>query len=134
MAYNQLIIFIIYVASGIVICSLFDFFRSLRKSIKTSNATTCVEDIVFWIIAGVFLIFVINKYSLGELRGYTLFAIIIGGILYYSTISKHIIKINVFIITIFKKLVSFILKIFGKPIYFFIFNSKNIKKSQKIKK
>ena len=47
---NQGIIFLIFVLNGFVIGFLFDIFRILRKSFKTTDTITCIEDILFWIL------------------------------------------------------------------------------------
>ena len=57
---NQFLPFLIYIVAGIIICIFFDFFRSLRKAINTSNIVTYIEDILFWIITGIFLILIIT--------------------------------------------------------------------------
>lgn len=133
MATNQLGLFIIYFFSGIMICIVFDFFRSLRKSIKTSNIVTYIEDVLFWIITGIFIIFLISKYSYGELRLYIPIGMIVGGTLYYLTISRYLVKSIVSIITFNKKiilfLIAFTLKFLGKPINFFIINLKKLSKT-----
>lgn len=102
---NQLTQFFLYVASGMAISIFFDIFRVLRKSIKTSNIITYIEDTIFWIIVGLFLIWEIFTISYGELRWYIFIGIILGIILYLVTISKLFIKINVKVLNIFKKII-----------------------------
>ena len=47
MAQNQAYLFLVFSLTGVVIGVLFDFFRILRRSIKTSNTITYIEDILF---------------------------------------------------------------------------------------
>ena len=49
---NQAYIFIIFVIVGIIVGIIFDFFRILRKSFKTKDFVTYIEDIVFCILTG----------------------------------------------------------------------------------
>ena len=144
---NQLCVFLIYVVSGIGISIFFDIFRVLRKSIKTSNFITYIEDAIFWIIVGLFLIWEIFTISYGELRSYIFIGLLIGVILYLTTISKYFIKINVKILNFFKSIIlkiinilkiiyKFILKIINpiynlikKPINFIIINLSKIYKN-----
>lgn len=116
---NQLYLFLIYIVSGIGISIFFDIFRVLRKSIKTSNFITYIEDAIFWIIVGLFLIWEIFTISYGELRSYIFIGLIIGVILYLVTISKYFIKINVKILNFFKSIILKIVSII-KTIYDFI--------------
>ena len=107
---NQLYLFLIYVVSGVAISIFFDIFRVLRKSIKTSNLITYIEDAVFWIIVGLFLIWEIFTISYGELRSYIFLGLVLGVILYMATVSKYFIKINVQILNIIKKPIYIIYK------------------------
>ncbi len=106
-AYN----FIIFILNGIAIGIIFDIFRILRRSFKTSDFITCIEDICFWILSGLLTIFTITFFNYGEIRLYIFIAIIIGVIFYILTISKYFIKFNVTILT-------FVKKIFITPITF----------------
>ncbi len=132
MTNNQLYIFLIYIASGMVIGIFFDMFRVLRKSMKTSNLITYIEDTIFWIIVGLFLIWEIFTISYGELRSYIFIGLFIGFVIYMLSVSKYFIKINVKIMTYVKKIIlkilnilkniyNFLLKIF-KPVFHFIEN------------
>lgn len=143
---EQLTNFIYFIITGMVLGIIFDVFRILRKSFKTSDFVTNIEDILFGIITGIVLLFTIFLFNNGELRLYLFLGIIFGIILYLLLISKYFIKINVEIIKIIKKfiilitkpfiiLLKFIKRIFFKPISFICINlkllfkkfSKNIK-------
>ena len=117
---NQLCVFLIYVVSGIGISIFFDIFRVLRKSIKTSNLITYIEDAIFWIIVGLFLIWEIFTISYGELRSYIFIGLLVGVILYLATISKYFIKINVKVLNFVKSILLKIISVF-KRITRFIF-------------
>ena len=130
MVYNQLISFIIYFLSGVIISIFYDFFRSLRKSLKTSDIMTHIEDACYWIFVLLFIIFVILKTSYGEIRLYSFIAIIFGGLVYYFTISSYYIKITTKVLVFIKGMIFFIINkihiIIGKPIYFCIINIKKL--------
>lgn len=142
--FSELTTFLIYIISGILISILFDIFRVLRKSIKTSNIVTYIEDIIFCILVGSFLIWEIFFLSYGELRSYIFIGLILGGLIYFFTISKYFIKINVKIVTFLKglilKIVNFlkrillaiftpIISLIRKPIYFLCINIKKFSKN-----
>ena len=103
MVYSQLIIFIAYIIAGIFISFLFDFFRILRKCIKTNNLATYIEDTIFWIMVFLVLFFVSSKFKYMDLRFYNFFGLLIGGIFYFLTISKIIIKYGVKILSFLRK-------------------------------
>ena len=144
---EQLISFIYFVIVGVVLSIIFDIFRILRRTIKTSDIVTNIQDILFCIITGMIILFSIFYFNNGELRLYVFLGVFIGITLYMIFISKYFIKINVAIINFIKKIIFFILKPFifllnftkkliFNPISFIIINVKGftLKNLQKFKK
>ena len=115
MIINQGYIFVIFILNGFLIGILFDIFRILRKSFKTKDIVTYIEDILFWIITGIFLLYSVFRFNNGEIRLYMFIAILIGVLLYMLILSSYIIKINVKIITSVKNLFQKIFNVFFKP-------------------
>lgn len=137
MVTNQAYLFSIFIANGIIIGILFDFFRILRKVFKTSDFVTYVEDLLFWILTGSIILYSIFVFNNGEIRLFMFLAVIIGVVSYMILLSSHVIKVNVKIINILKKILlkifailvlplrfiyKFIRKIFLRPISFIIIN------------
>ena len=104
---NQAYIFMIFVVIGIIIGIIFDFFRILRKSFKTKDLITYIEDIIFCILTGSITLYSIFKFNSGEIRIYMFFGIFLGCTIYMLSISKYIIKANV---TLIKKISNIIIK------------------------
>ena len=142
MVKNQAYLFLVFTINGILIGLLFDIFRILRKSFKTSDMITYIHDILFWILTGLILLYSIFTFSDGEIRFYMFIGIFIGCLIYMMMFSKYFIKINVKIITIIKKIIGialsiiifpinilfkFMKKIFFKPINFITINIKKSK-------
>ena len=123
-------VFIAFILNGFLIGIIFDCFRILRKSFKTPDFVTYIEDVLFGIITGLLILYSIFKFNNGELRFYLFLGIFMGLLLYLLIFSKVFIKICVFIIAIIKKIINFIViipikfictllkKIFFKPIVF----------------
>lgn len=146
----QIRIFLIFISIGGIIGLLFDFFKSIRKSFKTPDIITYVEDFFFWILAGVILIYSIIIFNEGQIRGYVFFGIFIGSLLYSLTISKLSVIIFTSVIKILKIIFNTSIKILVFPIIFFKkpiivislnlkkiltnFKERNIKKLNKSKK
>ena len=146
---NQAYTFIIFVIIGFLIGIIFDFFRILRKSIKTNDIVTYFQDITFCIITGFIVLYAIFYFNNGEFRIYMFIGILLGCLMYLVTISHYIIKINVIILTkiinLCKKIIIIIQIPFKKickiirkwlnPIIFIIINpSKNMSKKEKSNK
>ena len=129
MAQDQAYLFIVFSLTGVVIGILFDFFRILRRSFKTSNIITYVEDVLFWILTGVLILYNIWYFNNGEIRIYMFLGIIMGLLIYMRTLSNIIVSlfskilkmlIRILeipfktIISIFHKIITIIIKIFNK--------------------
>lgn len=142
---NQAYIFLIFILNGFLIGILFDIFRILRKSFKTKDIITYIQDVLFWLISGGIILYTIFKFNNGELRGFIFIGIGLGTILYMLLFSKIFIKINLYIINFLKKLFHFaiivpiqficniIKKLFFKPISFIIINLRKTLSNFKIK-
>ena len=102
--HNQAYTFVIFILYGFLIGILFDFFRVLRKSFKTPNIVTYIQDILFWIIVGITLLFTIFRFNDGELRSYIFIGIILGLTIYMLVFSKSFVLISVGIIEFTKKI------------------------------
>ena len=114
----QLYSFLAYLISGMIIGVFFDVFRILRKSFHTPDFITYIEDILFWLFTGIFLILVLFNFSNGQIRIYNVVGLLIGVLVYMLFISKFFIKINVAIITFIKNIICKILKFILYPIKF----------------
>lgn len=115
MVESQAYLFLVFSLTGIFIGCLFDFFRVLRKLFKTSNLITYVEDILFWILTGIILLYTIWYFNDGEIRLYLLLGLIMGIVIYALIISNIYFKILFKILNVIKKTLSLILT----PIFLF---------------
>lgn len=142
MVTNQAYLFLVFTINGIIIGLLFDIFRILRRSFKTSDIVTYLQDILFWILTGFILLYSIFTFSNGEVRFYMFLGVFLGCLIYMLLFSKHFIGINVKIILALKKIIGKILsiiifpikiiiksikKFFFRPINFITINTKKIK-------
>lgn len=156
MVSNQAYLFFIFIINGIVIGLLFDFFRIARKVFSTNDMITYIQDILFWILTGAIVLYSIFVFNNGELRLFMFLGILFGAFVYMVFVSSYIIKINVKIITMLKKIFAILIipfktiykvlqKLFLKPITFLFINirknftnfgtkiCKNLKVSKKAK-
>ena len=130
-------IFFIFTLNGLIIGILFDFFRILRKSFVTKDIVTYFQDIIFWILTGILILYSVFVFSNGEIRLFMVVALLLGITTYMLCISKYIIDVNVKIILFFKRIFNKILefmlipinvlkklisKIFIRPISFIVIN------------
>jgi len=138
---NQAYTFIVFIINGLLIGILFDIFRILRKSFKTSDLITYIQDILFWILTGIILLYSIFVFNNGNVRIYIFIAIGCGVLIYMLLFSKLIINVCVNTISIIKNILrklkdiifypinliyKAIKKIFLRPIAFIFINFKKI--------
>lgn len=142
MVINQAYLFLIFTINGIFIGILFDIFRVLRRSFKTSDIITYIQDILFWILTGIILLYSVFTFSNGEIRFYMFLGVFLGSLLYMLMFSKYFIEINVKILLITKNIIGKVIsvvifpikiiinsikKLFFKPIKFITINIQKIK-------
>ena len=143
---NQAYLFFIFVLNGFLIGLLFDIFRIIRKTFKTKDFITYIQDIIFWLLSGALVLYSIFKFNNGELRGFIFIGISCGTILYLLLFSKLFINVNVFAINLLKKIIfyslimpittiyNFLKRILLKPIRFIFINLNKIMSKFKIKR
>lgn len=115
MVTNQAYLFLIFIINGILIGLLFDFFRILRKSFKTKDIITYIQDILFWILTGFIILYSTFTFNNGEIRIFMFVAILLGIVLYMTLISSYVIKVNVTIINFIKNTILKIINIILIP-------------------
>ncbi len=106
---SQIYIVLAFFITGIFIGILFDIFRVTRKSFKTPNILIYIEDILFWILTGILLLFTIFTFSTGEIRLYMIIILLLGSFIYFLSISKYFILINSKILNFIKSTIIFVL-------------------------
>lgn len=115
MVTNQAYLFLIFIINGIIIGFIFDFFRIIRKAFKTADIVTYIQDLLFWILTGLIILYSTFTFNNGEIRIFMFVGILIGLILYMTLISSYIIKINVTIINFIKNILIKIINIILTP-------------------
>ena len=124
---SQIYIFLIYFIAGVIICLIYDIFRALRKTVKTSDFITYIEDTIFWILVAIFLIYLIFNISSGKIRFFMFLAICLGGKAYYFSLSKYFIKISVHILSYLKLIIKKLIEILLIPLKVFLKINKKVK-------
>ena len=106
MIVNQAFLFLVFILVGAIIGLLFDFFRILRRSFKTNDIFTYIQDIIFWILTGIIVLIAIFYFSNGEIRFFMFIGLLLGIIFYLLLFSKYIIKISIKIIALIRKILT----------------------------
>lgn len=112
---NQAYLFVIFILNGILIGLIFDIFRILRRSFNTPNFVTYIEDIIFWTISALSVLYTLFVFNNGEIRGYIFIGLFLGVVVYMLFFSRIIIKVSVKIILFFKDIIYTVLKLVSYP-------------------
>ena len=127
MVENQAYLFLVFSLTGVILGVLFDFFRVLRKTFKTGDFVTYIEDILYWILAGIIILYNIWFFNDGEIRVFMILGILMGAIIYCLTLSPIFIKIDYFFMKKIKGVFKLLYNILKIPIEFMINLLKKIK-------
>lgn len=122
-ATGQFIVFLIFIALGMVISVLYDLFRIRRRTFKLVGFLVHIEDLLFWLICILIVPTVIYASNNGEIRGYLVLGMLTGLVLYLMLFSKPIMDFSVPVILTVKRILSGFFKIITKPLvlaWFFI--------------
>ena len=106
----------LFIITGIIIGAFFDIFRILRRTFKTPDWITYLEDILFWILTGSLLLFVLFYFQKGEIRAYIIIGLFFGTLIYMLTISKYFMKASVLFLTKLKNIISKVFLWLAKPL------------------
>lgn len=79
---------------GAVITIVYDLLRIFRRVISHGNLWIGIEDFVFWIWTALWVFSVLYRENDGNLRMYTIFAMVLGMILYHKTVSEPLVELT----------------------------------------
>jgi spore cortex biosynthesis protein YabQ len=100
---QQINLFVFSLLSGVLIGVLFDIYRIIRGFESLNKFITAVEDILFWILAGI-IIFIFMMYTSYAYMSFNVFVYIgIGLLVYLKVISRAFVKtLHNLLVVIFK--------------------------------
>ena len=119
---QQLNLFLLSCVFGIPIGLFFDVFRTLRIIFRHCKAAVIIEDILFFMVYGIFIMCFTIVAARSEFRFYYCFGNLLGFVLYYVTLG-HIVT------AFFRAVAEKIKKYISPPIHCFLhICTKKIKK------
>lgn len=84
---KELQFFGLAVLRGVLILVLYDVIRIIRRVMPHGICAVALEDIVYWIATSLLVFQLLYRENDGAVRGYALFAVAVGMLLYHQTIS-----------------------------------------------
>lgn len=95
---------------GAVLFVVYDVLRIFRRIVPHGNLWIGVEDFIYWLICTAAVFVMLYRENDGMVRGFAFGGIVVGMLLYYATLSRLMIKANVFVL---RKVCGLLGKILG---------------------
>lgn len=115
---HELTVFAIMALCGVVFGVIFDIMRVIRAMAKAGRAVTDITDLLFVLISGTVIVYMLIKFNDGILRMYEFIGIFLGGLIYFLTVSKAVRCVLGHIFEFFRKIIVLIFKIVLTPLTF----------------
>lgn len=107
---HELVFFFQSVLWGAALLFFYDILRIGRRLFPRRVFLVSVEDLLYWIFAGIFLFGRIYQANEGRLRGYSIVAVVLGMVIYTYSISGRFVSVSVKILNIPLKFMSMVEK------------------------
>jgi spore cortex biosynthesis protein YabQ len=114
--HDQVFYFLFSALCGVVMAFVYDLFRVKRIFLKTTKSSILFDDLFYWMLIGGFLLAVNHHVLKGQLRFFMLLGLILGTVIYLITLSKLLMNVFVFSITLILKPFQSILRIFTRAL------------------
>lgn len=77
---KELSVFLAAILAGNLICLVYTAIRVFRRIVKHSLFWISMEDIVFWVITGIYLFSEMYRTCSGNIRWYFVIGVLLGGV------------------------------------------------------
>lgn len=114
----ELQFFMISILWGAIILLAYDQLRIIRRVISHNILFITLEDLIFWILASIFIFAMIYEKNSGTIRGFSIMGMGIGMVLYHYILSDRIVQLISRGILILLRPFSFIIKWLKKSFCF----------------
>lgn len=89
---KEVAVFVQAVLAGNIVCLVYNVLRVVRRIVKHNLFWVSVEDVVFWLGAGMYLFLELFRTCNGSIRWYFVIGVLAGGIISHFIIEKIIKK------------------------------------------
>ncbi len=111
---NEIVIFFVAVKTGIYLTLVYDILRIFRRVVKHNEIIVGIQDLIFWIVGGLFIFSMLFENTSGIIRTFVLVGMIMGAYLFNATIGKYLVKyISHFLNIVLKKICKAIKMVLG---------------------
>ena len=86
--YEELLIFLNAVVTGVIICLFYRCITKLREILIHSSWMMGIEDLIFWIFTAIYIFVQIYQTSSGVIRWYFILGVVVGAIFAKKILGK----------------------------------------------
>ena len=97
-------------ALGAEVALAYDFLRAIRRVFKPKKIGIAFMDLGFWVFTGYRTFYMMHTYSNGTLRWFAILGILVVFSIYMYSVSKFVLKVEIFLFTQLRKLLEAIKK------------------------
>ena len=115
---KEVYVFLWFALSGGICGIIFDLFRAIRKTTNPPDWIVYMEDVLYWLIVAVIMMFTAYLRDSGIIRVYMFLGMLLGGIIYFFIFSKFCYKVFLNFCRIISKVIGYIYLPFKKLIKF----------------
>jgi spore cortex biosynthesis protein YabQ len=105
----ELRFFLTSILWGVILLVAYDGLRILRRLIKHDEFFVALEDMIFWVIASLFIFAMIYHMNNGIIRGFSVMGMTLGGVLYHFAFSDLLVKWLTTLIRVLLKPISMVM-------------------------
>ena len=114
----ELKFFLISILWGILLLAAYDILRILRRIIKHDEFFIALEDLIFWVVASLFIFAMIYQENDGIIRGFCIMGMFLGAVLYHYAFSDLLINLITKVIRILLSPITMVLRRFKQFLQF----------------
>lgn len=122
---HQAFVFGCMVLCGLLTGVIFDFFRGLRRCVRTKDGFIAAQDIAFWLVEVAVVYCTMYFSNNAGLRLYEAVAMVLGAAAYFLAVSKYVLRFWQFVVDLVLKPIKLVAKGLAK---FFALVSKPLQK------
>lgn len=100
---------------GVLLLVIYDFLRIERRLISHNSFFIALEDLIYWMIAGLLIFRMMYNLNDGIIRGFSIMAMVIGMLLYHHILSNYFVDITSGILIKIKNIIFAIINFMLKP-------------------
>ena len=78
---------------GVLVLLAYDQLRILRRIIRHNSFFVAIQDLLFWVLASVFIFAMIYAENSGTIRGFSVMGMVIGMVIYHYILSDWIVTL-----------------------------------------